>query len=135
MCSGTQLVLDVAGFYADQRDSRLFLRSLAPGKRVLDLCCYTGAFALNAAAAGAESAVGVDSSQAAVSLAERNAALNGFDNQCGTFPACLHLPPLQGPRALVVVAQLLRTYMRALVPFSSQPTRYNRAKAAKNNTG
>lgn len=95
MCSGAQPVLDVAGFYADQRDSRLFLRSLAPGKRVLDLCCYTGAFALNAAAAGAESAVGVDSSQSAVALASRNAALNGVENQCGPLPAWLYEPTLQ----------------------------------------
>ena len=41
------------GFYADQRDSRLAIRQLAQGKRVLDLCCYTGGFALNALAGGA----------------------------------------------------------------------------------
>ena len=48
------------GFYADQRDSRAFLRSIvAPGSRVLDLCCYSGGFALNAALAGASSVTGV----------------------------------------------------------------------------
>lgn len=88
-------MLDAAGFYADQRDSRLFLRSLAPGKRVLDLCCYTGAFALNAAAAGAQSAVGVDSSQPAVSLAEQNAALNGVEDRCGTRSAWLCVTSLK----------------------------------------
>lgn len=41
------------GFYADQRDSRLLLRSLASGSSVLDLCCYSGGFALNAALGGA----------------------------------------------------------------------------------
>lgn len=78
-----------AGFYADQRDSRVFLRNLAKGKRVLDLCCYTGAFALNTAAAGAESAVGVDSSQPAISLAEQNAVLNGVEDRYGTFQSLL----------------------------------------------
>jgi 23S rRNA G2069 N7-methylase RlmK/C1962 C5-methylase RlmI len=28
------------GFYADQRESRAFLRSITRGKRVLDVCCY-----------------------------------------------------------------------------------------------
>ncbi len=48
------------GFYADQRGSRAFLRGVvAPGSNVLDLCCYSGGFALNAALAGAASVLGV----------------------------------------------------------------------------
>lgn len=67
------------GFYADQRDSRAFLASLVqPGCSVLDLCCYSGGFALAAAAAGAGTAIGVDSSEEAVSLATANAQLNGL---------------------------------------------------------
>ena len=47
------------GFYADQRDSRAFLRGIvAPGSAVLDLCCYSGGFAVNAALAGAASVLG-----------------------------------------------------------------------------
>ena len=47
------------GFYADQRDSRAFLHSvITPKSDVLDLCCYSGGFALNAAAAGAASVLG-----------------------------------------------------------------------------
>jgi 23S rRNA G2069 N7-methylase RlmK/C1962 C5-methylase RlmI len=65
------------GFYADQRESRAFVRSLAAGARVLDLCCYTGGFAVAAAAGGAAAALGVDSSAPALALAARNAALNG----------------------------------------------------------
>ncbi len=34
---------------ADQRDTRAFLAPLCEGKTVLDLCCYTGGFALSAA--------------------------------------------------------------------------------------
>ena len=45
---------------------------------MLDLFCYTGGFAISAAAQGAKACVGVDSSARAVELARRNAALNGF---------------------------------------------------------
>ena len=51
---------------------------LCAGKRVLDLCCYNGGFALNAVMRGsALSATGVDSSQDAVDAATKNAELNG----------------------------------------------------------
>ena len=47
------------GFYADQRDSRASLRAIvAPGADVLDLCCYSGGFAVNAGLAGAASVLG-----------------------------------------------------------------------------
>lgn len=53
------------GFYADQRDSRTFLAGLARAQAaagssptLLDLCCYSGGFALAAAAAGASRVVG-----------------------------------------------------------------------------
>jgi 23S rRNA G2069 N7-methylase RlmK/C1962 C5-methylase RlmI len=64
------------GFYADQRDHRKFIQERAYGKDVLDLCCYTGGFALNAAIGGASSVVGVDSSAAAIDMAKSNAILN-----------------------------------------------------------
>jgi len=35
------------GFYCDQRNNRQMIQSLSKGKRVLDLFCYTGGFALN----------------------------------------------------------------------------------------
>lgn len=46
------------GFYADQRDNRAYIGGLSRGKRVLDLCCYSGGFALNAAKAGATEVIG-----------------------------------------------------------------------------
>ena len=46
------------GFYADQRESRLALRHLAQGRTVLDLCCYTGGFALSALTGGAAHVTG-----------------------------------------------------------------------------
>lgn len=71
------------GFYADQRDHRAFIRSIASGKEVLDLCCYSGGFAINAALGNALYCLGVDSSSSAISLARRNAATNGLsERQC-----------------------------------------------------
>ena len=65
------------GFYCDQRENRRMVAELCAGKRVLDLCCYNGGFALNAVMRGsALSATGVDSSQDAVDAATKNAELN-----------------------------------------------------------
>lgn len=70
------------GFYADQRDSRLFLRSISKNKKVLDLCCYSGGFAINAALGGAAQVLGIDSSQAAIVLARQNAKNNNVNDIC-----------------------------------------------------
>jgi len=67
------------GFYADQRDTRAYVAALCKGRSVLDLCCYSGGFALAAARAGAREVVGVDSSGPALALARDNAALNALD--------------------------------------------------------
>jgi 23S rRNA G2069 N7-methylase RlmK/C1962 C5-methylase RlmI len=62
------------GFYCDQRDNRQRIASLCNDKHVLDLCCYTGGFALNAAInGGATFVLGVDSSQEAIDRARENA--------------------------------------------------------------
>jgi 23S rRNA G2069 N7-methylase RlmK/C1962 C5-methylase RlmI len=59
------------------------VRALAAGKnRVMDVCCYTGGFALNAALGGAKKVIGVDSSQPALDIATQNAALNGVSKSC-----------------------------------------------------
>ncbi len=64
------------GFFCDQRENRRFVASLARGKEVLDLCCYTGGFALAAAKAGARRVVGVDLDEDALETARGNARLN-----------------------------------------------------------
>ena len=64
------------GFYLDQRDNRQQLRALAGGRDVLDAFCYSGGFALNAAAGGARSVTAIDSSADALELARGNAQLN-----------------------------------------------------------
>lgn len=64
------------GFFCDQRDNRLRLRSWAKGQRVLDLCCYTGGISLSAVAGGAAEVTGVDLDEKAIQQARRNANLN-----------------------------------------------------------
>jgi 23S rRNA (cytosine1962-C5)-methyltransferase len=65
------------GFFCDQRDNRLALTAFTPGKRVLDVCCYTGGFACYAAARGGAAAVtAVDLDEKALEVARHNAGLN-----------------------------------------------------------
>lgn len=68
------------GFFIDQRDNRKAAAGYFRGRRVLDLFCYTGGFALCAAANGAGETLGIDSSAKAVALAKANAELNGLAN-------------------------------------------------------
>ena len=68
------------GFYLDQRENRRVVANYFENRRVLDLFCYTGGFALNARRHGrAASVLGVDSSGPAIARAKENAALNGID--------------------------------------------------------
>jgi len=64
------------GAFLDQRDSRLLVAGLAKGRRVLDLFCYEGAFALASVRAGAREAIGVDLDEDAVARAAENAEQN-----------------------------------------------------------
>jgi 23S rRNA (cytosine1962-C5)-methyltransferase len=66
------------GLFLDQRENRRVVRAYCPGARVLDCFCNDGGFALNAAAAGASSVLGIDISPEAVAHARTNAALNGL---------------------------------------------------------
>ncbi|KAJ8510868.1 hypothetical protein OPV22_001302 [Ensete ventricosum] len=67
------------GFYADQRESRHLISSISRDRRVLDVCCYSGGFALNAASGGAKDVIGIDSSSPALELAKENIQLNKLD--------------------------------------------------------
>lgn len=65
------------GFFCDQRDNRRRLAQFTAGARVLDLCCYTAGFSLNAkVAGGAEEVTAVDLDEAAIAMAKRNVNLN-----------------------------------------------------------
>ena len=66
------------GFYIDQRLNRAAVAPWAAGRRVLDAFCYTGAFAVHAARAGATGITLLDSSREALEGAVSHLALNGF---------------------------------------------------------
>lgn len=70
------------GFFLDQRENRLAARELAAGRTVLDCFCYSGAFAVHLAEAGATLVEGVDISPEAAAAAETNARLNGLEGRC-----------------------------------------------------
>ena len=67
------------GFFLDQKFNRLAVARLSHGLRVLDCCTHTGSFALNAARGGAAAVTAVDISEDALSVARKNAAMNGLD--------------------------------------------------------
>ncbi len=69
------------GFFLDQKYNRRAAARLAKGRRVLDCFTHTGAFALNCAAAGAESVTAVDISETAIEQVKKNAALNSLENK------------------------------------------------------
>jgi len=72
------------GLFYDQRPNHAFAAQLARGARVLDLFSHVGGFALAALAGGASAALSVDSSAAALSLAEGGAEASGFGARFAT---------------------------------------------------
>ena len=70
------------GWFFDQRENRRFVAGLSTGARVLDLYCYAGGFAVQAALAGADAVLALDRSEPALALAARSAALNGVGQRC-----------------------------------------------------
>lgn len=83
--SGVKMLIDPVGgqktgAYLDQRENRKRVAEYARGKSILDLFSYTGGFGLVAARlAGAGPVTAVDSSAAALALAEENARRNGIE--------------------------------------------------------
>ncbi len=79
---GTRFKVDFAeghktGFFCDQRENRKQLASFCKDKTVLDLCCYTGGFAVQAKKlGGASDVIGVDLDEEPLKLAKENANLN-----------------------------------------------------------
>ena len=80
--NGVRYAVDFAsghktGFFCDQRENRQRFAELARGRRVMDVCCYTGGFALAALVkGGATEITGVDLDEKAVDQARHNANLN-----------------------------------------------------------
>ncbi|MBR7102629.1 MAG: class I SAM-dependent rRNA methyltransferase [Tidjanibacter sp.] len=67
------------GFFIDQRENRALVGHYAHGRRLLNTFCYTGGFSIYGLAGGAKEVVSVDSSELAVSLTDKNVALNFGD--------------------------------------------------------
>lgn len=70
------------GFFLDQQDNRRAIQHIVKGADVLGAFCYTGSFEICAAHYGASSVLGLDISQNAIDMCNKNAALNGLENVC-----------------------------------------------------
>jgi len=67
------------GLFLDHRETRALVETLAAGRRVLNLFCYTGSFSVYAAKGNAASTTSVDLSKTYLEWARRNFELNGLD--------------------------------------------------------
>ena len=81
--NGLKMKIDIAngqktGYFLDQRENRQATARYAKGRRVLDLFCNQGGFALCSALGGASEVVAVDSSDTALARVAENARLNGI---------------------------------------------------------
>jgi 23S rRNA (cytosine1962-C5)-methyltransferase len=85
--NGLQFYVDIekgqkTGYFLDQQDNRKAIQNIVKGADVLGAFTYTGTFEIHAAHYGAKSVLGLDISENAVAQANRNAALNQYDQIC-----------------------------------------------------
>jgi 23S rRNA (cytosine1962-C5)-methyltransferase len=69
------------GWFYDHRMNRANMIKYVQGKRILDVFCYAGAWAIQAAVAGAKEVLVIDSSAPALSQLENNAKLNNVSDK------------------------------------------------------
>jgi len=72
------------GLFYDQRPNHAFVATLSQGRDVLDVFSHVGGFALAALANGANTALAVDGSEAALRLAEAGATASGVADRFTT---------------------------------------------------
>jgi 23S rRNA (cytosine1962-C5)-methyltransferase len=111
---GMQLRADLVhgqktGLFLDHRESRLRVRQLARGARVLNLYGYTGGFSIAAGLGGAARVVTVDVAEGALALATEGWARNGLDPNAheaiaGDVPKVIELRRERGERFDLVIA-------------------------------
>ena len=70
------------GYFLDQQDNRRAIRDIVKDSDVLGVFCYTGSFEIHAAHYGARSVLGLDISQNAIDMCNKNAALNKLESTC-----------------------------------------------------
>lgn len=85
--NGVKFHVDLAngqktGYFLDQQDNRRAIHHIVKGAEVLGVFSYTGSFEISAAVFGAKSVVGLDISQNAVDMCDKNALLNGVESIC-----------------------------------------------------
>ena len=68
------------GFFLDQRGNRMFAQFYAKGRKVLNACCYSGAFSVYTLKGGATEVHSVDTSAQALEWTEQNLQLNGLSS-------------------------------------------------------
>jgi 23S rRNA (cytosine1962-C5)-methyltransferase len=85
--NGIQFNVDITngqktGYFLDQQDNRRAIQHIVKDADVLGAFCYTGSFEISAAYYGAKSVLGLDISQNAVDMCNKNAVLNGLEKIC-----------------------------------------------------
>ena len=85
--NGIQFHVDIAngqktGYFLDQQDNRKAIEHLVKDAEVLGAFCYTGTFEIHAAHYGAKKVLGLDISQNAIDMCNKNAVLNEVENIC-----------------------------------------------------
>ena len=85
--NGVQFHVDIAngqktGFFLDQQDNRKAIQHIVKDADVLGAFCYSGSFEISAAYYGARHVLGLDISQNAIDMCNKNAALNGLQDKC-----------------------------------------------------
>jgi len=85
--NGINFYVDIAngqktGYFLDQQDNRRAIKNIVKDADVLGAFCYTGTFEIHAAHYGAKSVFGLDISQNAIDMCNKNATLNGLSKVC-----------------------------------------------------
>ena len=85
--NGIQFHVDIAngqktGYFLDQQDNRKAIQHIVKGADVLGAFCYSGSFEISAAVYGAKSVTGIDISQTAIDMCNKNALLNQVESVC-----------------------------------------------------
>jgi 23S rRNA (cytosine1962-C5)-methyltransferase len=85
--NGIKFNVDIAngqktGFFLDQQENRKAIQHIVKDADVLGAFCYTGSFEISAAYYGAKHVLGLDISQNAIDMCNKNAALNGLEDKC-----------------------------------------------------
>jgi 23S rRNA (cytosine1962-C5)-methyltransferase len=85
--NGFQFYVDIAngqktGYFLDQQDNRRAIQHIVKDADVLGAFTYTGTFEIHAAKYGAKSVHGLDISESAIAMCNKNAELNGVADKC-----------------------------------------------------